>query len=120
MMLAQVIFGLIPAFVLVIGAMMLPIVGASWEAILFVGAVLGSAGLCWAMFGYGQRSAKWVLLLLGIGELTMLLPLTAALSTLSEPIDAWTLAVLYLTLGPFIIGAIHVFASAKQVLQSRA
>lgn len=115
MILVQVIFGLVPAFVLVLGAMMLPIVGDSWEVIFLLGAVLGTAGLCWAVFGYDQRRAKWVLLLLVIGELTMLRPLTAVLlSTRSEPVGPWTLAALGLTLGPFIIGAIHVVASAKR------
>ena len=121
MILAQVIFGLVPAFVLVVGAMALPVVGASWEAIFFVGALLGTAGLCWAVFGYDQRSAKWVLLLLVIGELTMLRPLAAVLfSATSKPLDTWTLAALGLILGPFIIGALHVFASAKQIIPRRA
>lgn len=122
MILAQVIFGLIPAFVMVMGAMMLPIIGASWEAVFFVGAVAGTAGLCWAIFGYEQRSAKWVLLLLLIGEITMLRPLAAVLlSAVYGPRELWAAILgLSLTAGPFAVGAIHVFASAKQVIQNRA
>jgi hypothetical protein len=94
---------------------------ASLGAFFFVGAVLGTAGPWWAVRGYDQRSAKWVLLLLVIGELTILRPLTAVLlSTMSEPIDTWTLVALGLTLGPFIIGVIHVVASAGQIIPRRA
>ncbi len=121
MILAQVVFGLIPAFVMVSASMFVPIIGASWEVIFFVGAVLGTAGLCWAIFGYDQQSAKWVLLLLVIGELTMLKPLALGLlSSISRPLDSGTLAVLGLTLGPIVVGAIHVFASAKQIVPKRA
>jgi hypothetical protein len=112
----QIIFGVIPAFVMTVGAMMLLAITADWHAILFLGAVLGTIGLCWAIFGYEQASARKVLILLVIGEITMLTPFASALLLiLSQHIDLWRMAALGLTFGPAIIGAAHILVCARRI-----
>jgi hypothetical protein len=65
--LLQIIFGVMPALVLTVMALFIPVVHERWMIVFCLGAAAGTAGLCWALMGYEQRFAKWVVLLLIAG-----------------------------------------------------
>lgn len=114
---AQVIFGLVPAFIMIMMALASVVVGTEFGGIFVVGAIVGTYGMAWAIFGYDQKRASVVLLLLLVGELTMLRALLPVLMQIaSSPFDLLnTLLALYLTLAPCVVGAVHVVLSSKQV-----
>lgn len=121
MIAAQIAFGLIPAFVMIMMALAAVVVGTHFGAHILLGAIAGTFGMGWAILGYSQRRAIVVLLLLVIGELTMLRALIPVLMKIAPShIDIVKLSIgLYLTLAPFVVGAAHIVFSAKQAFSRR-
>ena len=112
----QVVFGLVPASFMVMMALTSLVVGTTFGGLFLLGATVGTAGMAWAIFGYDRRRAIVVLLLLLVGEVTMLRALVPILmQVLSGPVGLLKILLgLYLTLAPFLVGAVHVVLSSKQ------
>lgn len=116
MIAVQIGFGLAPAFFMIMMALAAVVVGTDFGVLFLLGATAGTCGMAWAIFGYDQRRAIIVLLLLLAGEFTML----RALIPVMMQIVSGQLGILkgllglYLTLAPFVVGAAHVVVSSKQ------
>src|SRR4030095_454709 len=121
MIAAQIVFGLIPAFFMIMMALAAVVVGTDLGVFFLLGATAGTFGMGWAIFGYGQRRAIVVLLLLVIGELTMLRALIPVLMQIaSGQLDILKGSLgLYLTLALFVVGAAHVVFSGKQAFSRK-
>ena len=116
---AQVVFGLVPASFMIMMALTSLVVGTAFGGLFLLGALAGTAGMAWAMFGYDRNRAIMVLLLLLVGEITMLRALVPVLMQIG-PFDLLKVLLgLYLTLAPFVVGAVHVVLSSKQAFARR-
>jgi len=121
MIAVQIVFGLAPAFFMIMMALAAVVVGMDLGVVLLLGAIAGTCGMGWAIFGYDQRRAIVVLVLLLVGEFTMLRALVPVLmQVVSAELGIMkSLLGLYLTLAPFVVGAAHTFMSSKQALARR-
>lgn len=103
-------------------ALVAVVVGTDFGVLILLGAIAGTCGMGWAIFGYDQRRAIVLLLLLLVGELTMLRALAPVLMQIasgqSDILNS--LLGLYFTLAPFVVGATHVAICSRQVFARSA
>ena len=108
------VFGLIPAALMTLMA----VVGLGflegWRLLLAPAAVIGFVGMGWAILGYARNRRPVVLAMLLIGEIAMAWALLTQLVDLASPSKpiGWKIFFMWMSLGPCVVGAVYLWRAA--------
>jgi hypothetical protein len=106
-----VILGLVPAGLMTIMALIGIGFLDGWRLLLPPAAIVGFIGMGWAIVGYAEGQRRVVLAMLLIGETAMAWGLLTQIVDLASPNKAigWKLLSMWMTLGPFVVGATYLW-----------
>jgi hypothetical protein len=105
------IFGLTPAALMTVMALVGIGFLENWRLLLVPAAVIGFVGMVWAFTGYVRNRAPLVLAMLVVGEAAMAWGLFSQLADLFSPQKeiGWKIFSMWATLGPCAVGAVYIW-----------
>ena len=111
-----VLFGILPAFVLMMASFVGMGVVDGWLRLVFPASFIGTTGLIWSLAGVSRRHIRIVLTMLFIGELGMLPLVMPLIAMFRNPAESLWMRVVMLgvTLGPMVAGVVFAIDLVKK------
>jgi len=127
----KVVFGIVPACFLTVGALMFTgLTVTFFERAMIGAAVIGTIGLIWSLVGYRRRAAAIVLVMLGIGICASLVGTRQGIIimvgdvnrgglTTTQDIVVRLLVIFWSMAGPAIVGSIQAWGAVRALRGDR-